>query len=82
MTFVFDLNRQKNLLEIIQSIKQCAHFKAYQLISPLVGLSPKTKSHEKDYVGINGETSWILVSDHFSRFLVGDTRLSKASPLD
>ena len=35
----------------------------------------------KDYVGINGETCWILVTDHFSRRLHGDTRISKASPI-
>ena len=29
----------------------------------------------KDFVGLNGETSWILVSDHFSRYMIGDTRL-------
>ena len=32
-------------------------------------------------MGLNGETSWILVSDHFSCMLVGDTRTSKATPL-
>jgi hypothetical protein len=35
----------------------------------------------KDFVGLNGETSWILVSDHFSRYMIGDTRLLKASPI-
>ena len=32
-------------------------------------------------MGLNGETSWILMSDHFSRMLIGDTRISKATPL-
>jgi hypothetical protein len=35
----------------------------------------------KDFVGLNGETCWILVSDHFSRYMIGDTRLLKASPV-
>ena len=41
----------------------------------------KKKDREADYMGINGETAWILVYDHFSRRLHGDTRMSKASPL-
>lgn len=35
----------------------------------------------KDFVGINGETCWILISDHFSRMKHGSTRVSKASPI-
>ena len=46
------------------------------------GTKSKNKDQQKDYVGINGETSWILVSDHFSRMLIGDTRISKASPIN
>ena len=45
------------------------------------GLKSKNEAREDDYLGINGETSWILVTDNFSRQLIGDTRLSKASPL-
>jgi hypothetical protein len=36
----------------------------------------------RDFVGANGETCWILVSDHFSRIKHGDTRISKASPIN
>jgi len=35
-----------------------------------------------DYIGLNGETSWILVTNHFSRMKHGDTRVSKASPIN
>lgn len=43
----------------------------------------KSKNNERasDFVGLNGETCWILVSDHFSRMKHGSTRVSKASPL-
>ena len=37
---------------------------------------------DADYIGLNGETSWILVTDHFSRMKHGDTRVSKASPIE
>jgi len=40
------------------------------------------KHRDDDYVGLNGETSWILVTDHFSRMKHGDTRVSKASPIN
>ena len=45
------------------------------------GTKSKDDAREKDYLGLNGETSWILVADHFSRCLHGDTRVSKATPL-
>ena len=45
------------------------------------GVRSKNKSRRTDYEGANGETSWILISDHFTRHLIGDTRLSKASPI-
>ena len=46
------------------------------------GVKSKNKEREIDYLGLNGETSWIIISDHFSRRLHGDTRISKASPLE
>ena len=45
------------------------------------GTRSKNEERAQDYEGINGETSWILISDHFTRHLTGDTRLSKASPI-
>ena len=44
-------------------------------------MKSKDAAHEKDYLGLNGETSWIHVTDHFSLCLHGDTRISKAMPL-
>jgi len=40
------------------------------------------KHRDDDYIGLNGETSWIPVTDHFSRMKHGDTRVSKASPIN
>ena len=39
------------------------------------------ESTQKDVEGLNGETSWILISDAFTRMMHGDCRLSKASPI-
>lgn len=41
-----------------------------------------SKKDREDFVGFNGETSWILVSDHFSKILHGTPRLSKAAPVE
>jgi len=40
------------------------------------------KHRDDDYIGLNGETSWILVTVHFSRMKHGDTRVSKALPIN
>ena len=44
-------------------------------------MKSKNKEQRKDYVGLNRETSWILISDHFSCMLIGNTRISKGTPL-
>jgi len=40
------------------------------------------KHRDNDCIGLNGETSWIPVTDHFSRMKHGKTRVSKASPIN
>ena len=45
------------------------------------GMSSKDTEQRSDFVGINGETLWILISDHFTGIKHGDTRLSKTSPI-
>ena len=50
-----------------------------------IGPQPKFDPNihrDEEYLGLNGETSWILVTDHFSRMKHGDTRVSKASPVE
>ena len=45
------------------------------------GTRSKDTSRLTGYQGLHGETSWILISDHFTRHITGDTRRSKASPI-
>ena len=45
------------------------------------GIKSRNSDRRQDYEGINGETAWILVSDHFTGMKHGDTRISKAAPL-
>lgn len=46
------------------------------------GTKSKDDKRRKDYVGINGATSAIVVLDHFTWALAGEARRSKASPLE
>ena len=62
----------------------CTATQPYQGLSidfSFSGLKSKNEDRIKDYVGLNGETSWILITDHFSRRLIGDARLTKGSPI-
>ena len=44
------------------------------------GVMSKSKERCEYYVGINGETCWILVTNHFTSMQFGATRQSKISP--
>mmetsp|Transcript_17708 Transcript_17708/g.26863 ORF Transcript_17708/g.26863 Transcript_17708/m.26863 type:complete len:171 (-) Transcript_17708:2999-3511(-) len=45
------------------------------------GMRSKDSKFSEDYVGLNGETAWILISDHRTRRKHGATQILKASPL-
>ncbi|MCE2996259.1 MAG: hypothetical protein LW863_11705 [Flammeovirgaceae bacterium] len=46
------------------------------------GCTSKNQStRAEDYIGLHGETAYILIVDHFSRRYHGETRVSKASPI-
>ena len=45
------------------------------------GMSSKDSERRTNFEGINGETAWILVTDHFTGMKHGDTRISKAAPI-
>ena len=46
------------------------------------GVTSKSLKRRQDYMGINGETCWVLVSDHFTGIQWGAVRRSKASPIE
>ena len=59
--------------------------KPYQGLSidfSFAGVRSNDPTKAKDYVGINGETCWLLITDHYSRMKHATTRVSKASPLE
>ena len=45
------------------------------------GIVSKDSSQREDILGLNGETSWILAQDLFSKIVHADTRLTKAAPI-
>ena len=45
------------------------------------GVVSKDTSRQQDIQGLNGETSWILAQDVFSKMIHADTRLNKAAPI-
>ena len=56
-------------------------FQGLSIDFSFAGVRSKDSERAKDYLGVNGETCWILVSDHFTGYLVGDTRVNKGSPI-
>ena len=46
------------------------------------GMVSANSKRRKDYEGLNKETAWILVTDHFTGMKHGDTRQSKSSPIE
>ena len=76
--------QSKQTKEPAGSNTTCTAMVPYQGLSidfSFSGMKSKDTAHAKDYLGLNGETSWILVTDHFSQCLHGDTQISKAMPL-
>ena len=45
------------------------------------GMQSKNRNRRTDFLGYNGETSAIVVLDHFTGQLYGDARMSKATPI-
>ncbi len=59
-----------------------APFQGLSIDFSFSGTRSKNPDHDDDFLGLNGESCWILISDHFTRYLVGDTRVNKGSPLN
>ncbi|KAG7370163.1 reverse transcriptase RNA-dependent DNA polymerase [Nitzschia inconspicua] len=57
-------------------------FQGLSMDFSFAGVRSKDVERKQDFTGLNGETCWILVTDHFTRAVFGDTRVSKASPIE
>ena len=77
--------QSKQTKEPARSNSTCTATVPYQGMSidcSFSGMKSKDPACAKDYLGLNGETCWILVTNHFSQCLHGDTHISKATPLN
>ena len=45
------------------------------------GIRSKNLERCRDYLGVHGETCWLLITDHFSKYIWGKTFKFKAVPL-
>jgi hypothetical protein len=62
--------------------KATVPFQGLSVDFSFAGTHSSNASRDASFVGFNGETCWILIVDHFSRYKTGATRVSKAAPLD
>ena len=46
------------------------------------GQTSQDKKHSHDYLGLHGETCWILIEDHFTGYLIGKCQKTKTSPIN
>ena len=62
---------------------KCAlhHGQGLSIDFSFLGVKSKDTGRRKDYLGINGETCWILITDHHTGMQYGKTCLSKAFPI-
>ena len=45
------------------------------------GMLSSKSERQQDFEGVNGETTWVLVTNHFTGIHHGDTRISKSAPV-
>ena len=65
------------------STKRAIHFgQGLSIDFPFSGVTSKNTKQRQDYMGINGETCWILVTNHFTGMQYGSIRRSKASHIE
>ncbi|MCE2995760.1 MAG: hypothetical protein LW863_09190 [Flammeovirgaceae bacterium] len=62
------------------TMKATLPFQGLSMDFSFSGITSKNANRRSDYTGLNGETCWFLVSDHYTGMLFGDTRISKSSP--
>ena len=58
------------------------HGQGFSVDFSFSGVKSKNTGWRKDYVGINGETCWILITDYHTGMQYGETCRSKASPIE
>jgi hypothetical protein len=64
------------------TMKATKAFQGWSVDFAFTGQSRQDSDQYEDYLGIHGETCWILFKDHFSSLVVGKYLVSKATLLN
>ena len=56
-------------------------FQGFSIDFNFAGIRLKNAKRRRDYLGVHGETCWLLITDHFSKYIWGKTFKSKVVPL-
>ena len=63
------------------TLKATTPFQGFSMDFTFAGVQFKNLERRRDYLGVRGETCWLLITDHFSKYIWGKTFKSKAVPL-
>ena len=63
------------------TLKATVPFQGFSMDFSFAGIRSKNVKRRRDYLGVYGETCWLLITDHFSKYIWGKTFKSKAVPL-
>ena len=64
------------------TMKATRPFQGFSVDMGYSGQTSKDNNRSHEYLGLHGETCWILVKDHFTGYLIGKCQKTKASPLN
>ena len=64
------------------TLKATAPMRGFSIDYAFSGQLSKDLAQRIDYLGIHGETCWILIRDHFSGYLFGECFKTKASAIN
>ena len=63
------------------TLKATRPFQGFSIDFSFSGIRSKNSDRRKDFLGVHGETCWMLITDHYSKYIWGKTFRSKAVPL-
>ena len=63
------------------TLKTTVPFQDFPMEFSLSGICSKNLKQRRDYLGVYGETCWLLITDHFSKYIWANTFKFKAVSL-
>ena len=59
------------------TLKATVPFQGFSMDFSFAGIRSKNVKRRRDYLGVHGETCWLLITDHFSKYIWGKTFKSR-----